>query len=36
MHDKSYLLSLLDYNIWARDLYYAQVDGLPDGEHESA
>ena len=32
MHDKSYLLSLLDYNIWARDLYYAQVVGLPDGE----
>ena len=32
MHDKPYLLSLLDYNIWARDLYYAQVDGLPDGE----
>ena len=32
MRDKDYLLSLLDYNNWANDEYFRQIQDLPAGE----
>jgi hypothetical protein len=29
MHDKDYLLSLLDYNVWANEEYFKQIRDLP-------
>lgn len=32
MHDKDYLLSLLDYSVWANEEYFKQIRELPAGE----
>ena len=32
MHDKDYLLSLLDYNVWANEEYFKQIRDLPADE----
>ena len=32
MRDRDYLLSLLDYNAWANEAYFRQIDGLPAEE----
>ena len=32
MHDKAYLLSLLDYNVWANKQYFKQIGELPGAE----
>lgn len=32
MHDKEYLLSLLDYNVWANEKYFRQIGNLPADE----
>ncbi|PCH84836.1 MAG: hypothetical protein COC02_00490 [Rhodospirillaceae bacterium] len=32
MHDKDYLLSLLDYTVWANEEYFKQIRDLPPGE----
>ncbi len=32
MHDKDYLLSLLDFNVWANEQYFAQIREMPDEE----
>jgi len=32
MHDKEYLLSLLDYNVWANEQFFQQIQELPAGE----
>ena len=32
MHDKDYLLSLLDYTVWANEQYFKQIQDLPAGE----
>ncbi len=32
MHDKKYLLALLDYNVWANEEYFKQIRGLPADE----
>ncbi|MBT6289385.1 MAG: hypothetical protein HN861_06975 [Rhodospirillaceae bacterium] len=32
MHDKEYLLSLLNYNVWANEEYFRQIKELPDSE----
>jgi len=32
MHDKDYLLSLLDYNVWANEEYFKEIRVLPAGE----
>lgn len=32
MHDKDYLLSLLDYNAWANEEYFRQIEDLPPDE----
>jgi uncharacterized damage-inducible protein DinB len=32
MRDRDYLLSLLDYNAWANEEYFRQIDGLPAEE----
>jgi uncharacterized damage-inducible protein DinB len=32
MHDKDYLLSLLDYNAWANEEYFKQIAALPAEE----
>lgn len=32
MRDKDYLLSLLDYNVWANEQYFRQIRELPDAE----
>ena len=32
MHDKDYLLSLLDYNVWANEEYFEQIRELPADE----
>ncbi len=32
MHDKDYLLYLLDYNVWANEKYFRQIEGLPADE----
>jgi len=32
MHDRDYLLSLLDYNVWANEEYFKQINDLPEAE----
>lgn len=32
MHDKDYLLSLLDYTVWANEAYFKQIGELPAEE----
>ena len=32
MHDKDYLLSLLDYTVWANEEYFKQIHDLPADE----
>lgn len=32
MHDKTYLLDLLDYNVWANEEYFKQIRDLPPDE----
>ena len=32
MHDKNYLLSLLDYSVWANDEFFKQIRDLPEAE----
>ena len=32
MHDKDYLLSLLDYSVWANEEYFKQIGDLPADE----
>ena len=32
MHDKDYLLSLLDYSVWANEAFFNQIDQLPADE----
>jgi|GEM_PF-2583553 uncharacterized damage-inducible protein DinB len=32
MRDKDYLLSLLDYNVWANEQYFEQIRELPKPE----
>ena len=32
MHDKDYLLSLLDYTAWANEKYFKQIRSLPADE----
>lgn len=32
MHDKNYLLALLDYSVWANERYFRQISELPADE----
>mgnify|MGYP001191715644 CR=1 FL=1 len=32
MHDRNYLLSLLDYSVWANEEYFKQIGDLPSEE----